>query len=134
MHLEISTREREGIALLDLKGRLTAGSDATTFRDAVEVAAAEPGAKIILNLQNVDYIDSTGLGALVMSATKTKNAGGAAKLLNLNRRNVELLVLTKLDTIFEVFDDEMDAINSFFPDREIKRFDILSFVRKMKEE
>ena len=61
-------------------------------------------------------------------------AGGIAKLLNLNRRNVELLVLTKLDTIFEVFDDEMSAVNSFFPGREIKRFDILSFVRNMKSE
>jgi len=134
MHLEVSTREREGIALLDLKGRITAGPDVAAFRDAVETASAGPDAKIILNLQNVDYIDSTGLGAMVMCANRTRNAGGMAKLLNLNRRNVELLVLTKLDTIFEVFDDEMDAINSFFPGREIKRFDILSFVRKMKEE
>ena len=57
-----------------------------------------------------------------------------AKLVHLNRRNMELLVLTKIDTIFEVFDDEQDAVNSFFPGREIKRFDILSFVRQLKEE
>lgn len=132
MHMEISNREREGIILLDIKGRLTAG-DVANFRSAFE-AVESPGAKIILNLQNVDFIDSTGLGALVMNFTRIKNAGGQVKLLNLNRRNVELLVLTKLDTIFEVFSDEMDAINSFFPDREIKRFDILSFVRKMKDE
>jgi anti-sigma B factor antagonist len=135
MRLEISTREREGIILLDLKGRLTAGPDVSTFRSAVETAiTAAVGAKIILNLLQIDYIDSTGLGAIVMCSTSAKNAGGAAKLLNLNRQNVELLVLTKLDTIFEVFNDEMDAINSFFPGREIKRFDILSFVRKLKEE
>jgi anti-sigma B factor antagonist len=134
MNLEISTREREGIALLDLKGRITAGDEVARFRTAVEAASGSPGAKIILNLQNVDYIDSTGLGAMVMCANRTKNSGGMAKLLHLNRRNMELLVLTKLDTIFDVFEDEQDAVNSFFPDREIKRFDILAFVRKMKDE
>src|SRR5437879_5112013 len=131
MNLEISIRDREGITVLDLKGRITAGQDVTAFRAAIEAATSVAGAKIILNLQHVDYIDSTGLGAMVMCGNRTMNTGGLAKLLNLNRRNMELLVLTKLDTIFEVFDDETDAVNSFFPDREIKRFDILSFVRKM---
>jgi anti-sigma B factor antagonist len=134
MKLEIVSREREGIILLDLKGRLTAGQDVSVFRAAVDGILVESDAKIVFNLHSVDYIDSTGLGALVMCSTQTRNAGGIAKLLNLNRRNVELLVLTKLDTIFEVFDDEIDAVNSFFPDREIKRFDILSFVQKMKKE
>lgn len=134
MNLEIAAREREGVVLLDLKGRITAGPDVGAFRAAFEEAADKPEPKTILNLLHVDYIDSTGLGAIVMCATRVKNAGGATRLLNLNRRNLELLVLTKLDTIFEVFDDETDAVNSFFPDREIKRFDILSFVRKLKEE
>jgi anti-sigma B factor antagonist len=134
MNLEISTRDREGITLLDLRGRVTAGPDVAAFRTAIEQASSLPGAKIILNMQHVDYIDSTGLGAMVMCANRTKNTGGIAKLLHLNRRNVELLVLTKLDTIFEVFDDEMNAVNSFFPDREIKKFDILSFVRSMKND
>lgn len=129
MLLEISKREREGIIILDLKGRLTAG-DVSPFRSAAD----EAGPNVILNLQYIDYIDSTGLGAMVICSTRAKNAGGMAKLLNLNRRNVELLVLTKLDTIFEVFDDEVEAVNSFFPDREIRKFDILSFVRKMKDE
>jgi len=57
-----------------------------------------------------------------------------AKLVNVNRRNIELIVMTKIDSMFEVFDDETDAINSFFPGREIKRFDILSFVQKMRDE
>jgi anti-sigma B factor antagonist len=83
---------------------------------------------------HVDYIDSTGLGAMVMCCTQSRNAGGISKLVHLNRRNLELLVLTKIDTIFEVFDDETEAVNSFFPDREIKRFDILSFVRQLQEE
>ena len=58
--------------------------------------------------------------------------GGIAKLSQLNRRNLELLLLTKIDTIFEVFDDETEAVNSFFPEREIRRFDILDFVQQMK--
>ena len=84
----------------------------------------------ILNLAEVDYIDSSGLGALVMSFTTLRKAGGKLKLLNLTRRNVELLVLTKLETVFEVFDDEQNAVNSFFPDRKIKHFDILTFLRE----
>ena len=59
---------------------------------------------------------------------------GVVKLVNVNRRNIELMVMTKIDTIFEVFDDETDAVNSFFPDRKIKRFDILSFVQQIRDE
>jgi anti-sigma B factor antagonist len=134
MHLEISDREREGIVLLDFKGRLTAGEEVAAFRAAFEPLAAATQPRLILNLKEVDYIDSTGLGAMVLCSNSIRKSGGTAKLLHLNRRNLELLVLTKIDTIFEVFDDEMDAVNSFFPGREIRRFDILSFVRQMKEE
>jgi anti-sigma B factor antagonist len=134
MSLEIQQREREGIVILDLKGRLTVGNEVATFRDRVQKLVSSGRTSIILNLQDVDYIDSTGLGALVMSYTSLQRAGGKIKLLNLSRRGIELLVMTKLTTIFEVFDDEQNAINSFFPDREIKRFDILSFVQQQKEE
>ncbi len=79
-------------------------------------------------------MDSTGLGALVMAATTLRKSGGAIKLLNLNKRNLELLVLTKLATVFDLFTDEQDAVNSFFPDREIRAFDILSFVEQLKKE
>src|SRR5438552_16777588 len=89
---------------------------------------------ILLNLAKVHYVDSTGLGALVMTYTTLNKAGGKIKLLNLTRRSIELLVMTKLTTIFEVFDDEQNSVNSFFPDREIKHFDILNFVQQMKEE
>jgi anti-sigma B factor antagonist len=134
MHLEIITRNREGVVLLDLKGRITAGETVSAFRDAFQNQSQDGEPRLVLNLQHVDYIDSTGLGAMVMCSTTAKRRGGVTKLLNLNRRNMELLVLTKIDTIFEVFDDETDAVNSFFPDREIKRFDVLSFVRQMQEE
>jgi anti-sigma B factor antagonist len=134
MSLEIVQREREGIALLDLKGRITLGDEASAFRAACEKIAAESGARLILNMQAVDYVDSTGLGALVMCSTRLRNANGVAKLVNVNRRNIELIVMTKIDTIFEVFDDETDAVNSFFPGRVTKRFDILSFVQQMRDE
>ena len=132
MSLGIEKREREGIVILDLRGRITMGEEVTDFRQAVQDLAREPNPKIILNMQGVDYIDSTGLGAVVMCSTAVRKAGGVTKLLNLNRRNIELLVATKLSVIFEVFDNEQDAVNSFFPDREIKSFDILEFVKAQK--
>jgi anti-sigma B factor antagonist len=101
MHLEIQQREREGIVVLDLKGRLVAGEEAGLFRDAVE-RVSQTDVKIILNLHAVDYIDSLGLGTMVMLYTRLRKVGGVAKLAQLNRRNLELLLLTKIDTIFEV--------------------------------
>ena len=134
MSLEISEREREGIALLDLKGRITIGDEASAFRAAVEKIAVLPDPRLLLNMLEVDYIDSTGLGAMVMCSMRLKNAKGVAKLVNVNRRNIELIVMTKIDSMFEVFDDETDAINSFFPGRAIKRFDILTFLQQTREE
>jgi anti-sigma B factor antagonist len=132
MALDIQQREREGITILDLSGRITVGQEAAILRERIDAAAASRN--IILNMQAVDYVDSTGLGALVMCSTHLKKAGGVIKLLNLSRRNIELLVMTKLATIFEIFADEQDAVNSFFPDRKIRTFDILSFVQQMKSE
>jgi anti-sigma B factor antagonist len=134
MSLEIRDREREGVLILDLNGRLTVGDECSKFRDRMTKVIASGGRNIILNMAQVDYVDSTGLGALVMYYTTLQREGGKVKLLNLTRRSIELLVMTKLTTIFEVFNDEQNAINSFFPDREIKRFDILNFVQQMKEE
>ena len=116
MSLEIEQRDREGILILDMKGRITMGDEVTAFRSKIQQAAttsADP--KVILNLQHIEYIDSTGLGAVVMGSTAMQNHNGVIKLLNLNRRNLELLVATKLAVIFEIFSDEGDAVNSFFP-------------------
>jgi anti-sigma B factor antagonist len=134
MHLEIQQRDREGITLLDLKGRLVAGDEVAAFRSTVELLSLGEAPKIILNLRHVDYIDSLGLGTMVMCYTRLQKVGGIAKLTQLNRRTLELLLLTKIDTIFEVFDDETEAVNSFFPEREIRRFDILEFVEQMKKD
>ena len=132
MGLDIQRREKEGIAILDLKGRLVVG-DASLLREKVNEEVAQGKLNIILNLADVDYVDSTGLGTMVICFTSLQKAGGALKLYNLNRRNIELLLLTKLSTVFHIFGEEQEAINSFFPEREIKRFDILSFVKQHKE-
>jgi anti-sigma B factor antagonist len=133
MSLDIRESLREGVIILSLKGRLTVG-EASTVREQCTGVAAAGNVNVLLNLEHVEYIDSTGLGAMVICFTSLKKAGGALKLVNPNKRNVELLLLTKLHTIFEVFADEQDAVNSFFPDREIRHFDILQFVQAEKDE
>jgi|SRR5579862_5950206 len=133
MALEIKESTSEGIDVLTMKGRLAVG-EANSVREKVAEIAAAGRVNIVMDLSGVDYIDSTGLGGLVICYTSLKKQGGALKLVNLNKRNIELLLLTKLHTIFEVFNDVKDAVNSFIPGREIKRFDILSFVQAQESE
>ncbi|HYL78419.1 MAG TPA: STAS domain-containing protein [Bryobacteraceae bacterium] len=132
MNLEIQRRDKEGIAILDLKGRLVVGG-ASLLREKVNEEVVNNHNQIILNLKEVDYIDSTGLGTMVICYTTLQKSGGGLKLVHLNRRNIELMLLTKLSTVFQIFGEEQEAINSFFPEREIKHFDILSFVQQHKE-
>jgi anti-sigma B factor antagonist len=134
MGLDIQQREREGIVILELKGRITLGAEASALRDKVRELNDAGSHNLVLDLAQVDFIDSTGLGALVMCATTLRKTRGNVKLLSLNRRTCELLVMTKLATVFEIFAEEQDAVNSFFPDRKIKAFDVLSFVEGMKKE
>jgi anti-sigma B factor antagonist len=134
MPLDIHQREREAILILDLNGRIVAGPDAADFRRAVSSMIERGTKNMILNLKEVDYIDSTGLGSLVIAHSSCEKAGGAMKLLNVPKRSAELMVLTKLSTVFQIFDEEQAAINSFFPDREVRRFDILDFVKSREGE
>ena len=134
MALEIQEREREGVIILEMKGRITVGKEATLLREKVVEQTAAGQKNLVFNLAAVDYIDSTGLGALVMCAMTLRKIGGNVKLVNLNKRNIELMVMTKLATSFEFFTDETDAVGSYYPDRKIKQFDILDFVQKLKPE
>jgi anti-sigma B factor antagonist len=134
MALDIQQHEREGVVVLDMRGRITVGKEATLLREKVAELTAAGQKNLVFNLAGIDFIDSTGLGALVMCVTTMRKNDGNVKLVNLNKRNIELLVMTRLATAFEIFTDEQDAVNSFFPDRKIKTFDILDFVQKMKEE
>src|SRR5205085_2757203 len=106
MSLDIQSREHESVSILDLKGRITVGPEATALREAVAAMITRGGRMAVLNMAHVDYVDSTGLGALVTMATTLRKNGGNLKLLSLNRRNIELLVMTKLATVFEIFADE----------------------------
>jgi anti-sigma B factor antagonist len=133
MSLEVTETIREGILILALKGRLTSG-ESNVIREKVDQAIAAGQLNVVFDLTHVDYVDSTGLGGMVICYTTLKKHGGALKLVNPNKRNIELLALTKLYTIFEVFVELLDAINSFFPGRSIKRFDILAFVQQQEKE
>ena len=133
MPLDIAESEREDVTILTLKGRLTLG-ESNLVRERINQLSAAGHHKIVVDLTSVEYIDSTGLGILVICFTSLKKLGGAMKLVNPNKRNVELLLLTKLHTVFEVFTEVQDAVNSFFPDRQIKHFDILSFVKQQESE
>jgi anti-sigma B factor antagonist len=130
--LDISSREREGVKILDLSGKLAVGA-ASDLRERVSAETAGGSLHQLLNMKDVEYIDSTGLGIMVICHVAVQKAGGSLKLVNLNRRNLELVLLTKLSTVFQIYNDEQEAINSFFPDREIKHFDILAFVQQQKE-
>ena len=132
MALEVEQREVEGIVILDLRGRLVVGPESSDLRRKFTQLLDEGKKNTILNLKQVDYIDSTGLGTLVIGHSINEKASGAMKLLNISKRGAQLMVLTKLTTVFQIFDDEQAAINSFFPDRDVKRFDILEFVKSQE--
>jgi len=134
MALVIHEREVEGILILDLQGRLVAGEAAGALRERGNQAAATESRNMVLNMQGVDYIDSSGLGTLVAAHSTLGKAGGGMALMNLSKRSAELLILTKLATVFRIFDDEKAAVDSFFPNREVRRFDILDFVKKAVKE
>ncbi len=134
MALAINEREVESVLVLDLQGRLVAGEAAGALRERANQASAGTNRNVILNLKGVDYIDSSGLGTLVAAHSTLNKAGGGLALLNLSKRSAELLILTKLSTVFRIFDDEKAAVDSFFPDREVKRFDILDFVKNSGKE
>jgi anti-sigma B factor antagonist len=133
MSLSIREREKEGVTILDLDGRLTAGESIASLREQIIGGIDRGSSRFVLNMAGVDYVDSSGLGMMVVCYTTLKRAGGVLRLLNLTSRNLELLVVTKLTTIFEVFTDEQDAVNSFFPTRTIKKFDVLRFVEEMRQ-
>ena len=115
MQLKISTRPMQGVLVVDCSGRLVFGEESASLRDTVKKLLAQ-SPKVVLNLHEVNYIDSGGLGTLVSLYTSARNAGGAVKLASLSQRVGDLLQLTKLLTIFEVFDNEEAAAQSFKKD------------------
>lgn len=115
MQLRLSTRALDGVMVVDCSGRIVFGEESATLRDTVKKLLAQ-SPRLVLNLAEVDHIDSGGLGTLVSLYTTARNAGGALKLARLTQRVADLLQLTKLVSIFEVFDNEQLAAQSFKKD------------------
>ena len=113
MALTIHSREVDGVTVLDLSGRITLGEGSVQIRDAIRDLISKGQKSILLNLGDVNYIDSSGLGELVSAFTTSKNQGADLKLLHLTKKVHDHLQLTKLYTVFDVKDDEASAIASF---------------------
>jgi anti-sigma B factor antagonist len=113
MDIKIEERLIGPVTVLDIVGKLTIDQGAQHIKDKVNSLLSQERTHIVLNLQNVPYIDSGGLGQLVASYGSVRKAGGALKLLNVNSRNHDLLSITRLVTVFESFDSETDAVQSF---------------------
>jgi anti-sigma B factor antagonist len=111
--MKITTRQVDGVTILDLSGRITLGEGSVMLRDAVRDLLAKGSKQILMNLGDVNYIDSSGIGELVSAYTTARNQGGELKLLNLTKKVHDLLQITKLYTVFDVKDDEASAVASF---------------------
>ena len=113
MSVQISSRTAGDVTIVDVAGKITLGEGSSALRDKVRELSASGSKKMLINLGDVNYIDSSGIGELVSAFTTVSNSGGALKLLNLTKRVHDLLQITKLYTVFEVFDSEEIALKSF---------------------
>jgi anti-sigma B factor antagonist len=120
MTMKINSREIDGAVILDLNGRLVVGEGTILLREQVRALISKGQKKILLNLQAVPYIDSSGLGELVSAFTAARKEGGDLKLLNLAQKVHGLLQITKLYTVFEVYDDEEVAFCSFLGEQKLR--------------
>ena len=113
MSVKLNTRQVGDVSVIDVSGRITLGEGSSTLRDALRELAGKGQKKILLNLGEVSYIDSSGIGELVSGFTSVTNSGGQLKLLNLTKRVKDLLQITKLYTVFDVHESEASAVRSF---------------------
>ena len=113
MSVKLNTRQVGDVSVVDVAGRITLGEGSSAMRDALRDMVAKNQKKILLNLGDVTYIDSSGIGELVSGFTSVTNSGGQLKLLGLNKRVKDLLQITKLYTVFDVHEEEASAIRSF---------------------
>ena len=113
MSVKLSSRQVGDVSVVDVAGRITLGEGSSALRDALRDLVAKNHKKILLNLGDVSYIDSSGIGELVSGFTSVTNSGGQLKLLGLTKRVKDLLQITKLYTVFDVHEEESTAIRSF---------------------
>jgi len=112
-NLVITERQVKGVTILDMSGKITLGENSNALRIAIRQLLGDGKTKILLNMGNVGHIDSSGLGEIVSGFSTVNREGGSLKLLNLTTHINDLLVLTKLLTVFDAFENEDDAVNSF---------------------
>ena len=113
MTMTVSTRQVDGVTIVDLSGRITLDEGSTLLRDTIKQLASQGQKHVLLNLSEVHYIDSSGIGELVNAFTTMRDQGGELKLLNLTRKVHDLIQITKLHTVFDIKDDEAAAIQAF---------------------
>lgn len=113
MTMKANNRQVNGVTIVDMSGRITLGEGSVILRDSIRELLGKGQKKILLNLGDVSYIDSSGIGELVSAFTSVRNQGGELKLLKLTKKVHDLLQITKLYTVFDIKDDEADAIRSF---------------------
>jgi anti-anti-sigma factor len=132
LDLQIDQRSNGGIVILDLKGRLVLGPEDVALRQRLQGLRDAGQMNVALNLHNVTDMDTSAVGTLIYSSLKFREAGGRMVLLNLSPAHNELSNTVKLNTAFDIYPDEVAALNSFFPDRVVPRYDILEFVEELE--
>ena len=132
MSLKIIHEVREGIEILTLDGGLTLGQEDLDFRRELDGLVNAGKINAVLNLSRLSKLDTTGLGTLLLGGEKLKKAGGRLAVFSLRPLHIEMLVEARLEAELEVFQTEQEALSSFFPDEEIKHYDILDLIESMK--
>jgi anti-sigma B factor antagonist len=127
-NLDIHQRENEGIVILDLHGKLVMGGADIALRDCVQSLFDPGNRQLILDLAKISEIDTSGMGVLLLLAEQYRSGGGKLVLFNVAHTHGEVYEMARLETALEIYRDELDAINSFFPDRKVIRYDILDYV------
>ena len=115
MNMTTSTRQVGGVTIVDISGRIVLGEESAALRSLVGDLLAKGHKKILFNLGDVDYIDSSGLGHLVSAFSSVQKQGGELKLLNLTKKVQDVMQITRLYTVFDIMDDEAAAVRSFAP-------------------
>ncbi len=131
-HLEIQQREKEGIVILDLEGKLILGACESALTERVHALFNGGNRRLILNLAAISEIDTTGMGVLLTEAEEYVKAGGKMVLYNIAHAHGQIYEMARLESAIEIYRDELDAINSFFPDRKTARYDILTYLENQQ--
>lgn len=131
MPLEMEQRTQEGVQILDLKGRLTFGEEDLALRQKLDQLVREKQTKVVLGMEGLREVDTTGMETLLFANEILRSAGGGLALAGLQPSHIEAIMKAKLEVILQIFADDQDAVNSFIPGRRVAHYDVLEFVRSL---